>query len=174
MAQPFVGQVLMVPYNFAPQGWAFCMGQLLPIAQNDVLFNLIGTTYGGDGQQTFALPDLRSRVPIHTGQGPGTSNRVLGENGGEEAHTLTQAQMPAHNHVPTAQSNQADQQGPAGNIWAREAMNQDATYSNLPPDQQMRSDLVLNTGGSQPHSNIQPYLAVNFVISLFGIFPSQG
>src|SRR6266568_2255274 len=118
MLEPFLGEIILVPYNFAPQGWAFCEGQLLSIAQNTALFSLLGTTYGGDGRTTFALPDLRGRVPIHFGQGPGLPNYNLGDKAGEESHTLTQSELAVHVHAPIAGSNTADQTTPRGGFWA--------------------------------------------------------
>jgi microcystin-dependent protein len=150
--------------NFAPVGWALCQGQLLPISDFETLFNLIGTTYGGDGQSTFALPNLASRVPVHQG---GTF--VMGQLGGQETVTLTLPQLPVHNHVPTANT-AAGQTSPANGIWAGSALNQFATGT---PNLQMASVAIGNAGGSQPHDNMLPFLAVNFIISLFGVFPSQ-
>jgi microcystin-dependent protein len=170
MSQPFVGEIRLFGGNFAPAGWAFCEGQLLPISENETLFNLIGTTYGGDGQSTFALPDLRGRLPMHMGTGPGLSNRVISEMGGVETVTLTAQQIPAHNHVPQAVSGSGNQTTPQGGVWAGTATSR---YSSNAPDQAMKSTLVGSAGGSQPHENMMPYLAVSFIISLFGIFPSQ-
>ena len=169
MSTPYIGEIRMVGFNFEPQGWALCDGRLLAISENDALFALIGTTYGGDGQTTFALPDLRSRFPIHQGQGPGTSNYILGENGGVEEVTLTVPRMPSHNHVPTA-NNSAENTDPAGKVWGGWG---DYQYSSEAPSVAMATGAVRAEGGSQPHSNMPPYLAVNFVISLFGIFPPQ-
>jgi microcystin-dependent protein len=153
--------------NFAPAGWAFCDGSLIPISENDALFTLIGTTYGGDGQSTFALPDLRSRVPVHVGPG-----FVQGQNGGVETVTLTTNQIPAHTHVPQANSNVGSQISPQGGLWASSnpSLNQ---YSNVAPTLNMDPGAIGQTGGSQPHDNMVPFLAVNFILSLFGIFPSQ-
>jgi len=150
--------------SFAPAGWAFCDGRLIPISENDTLFNLIGTTYGGDGQTTFALPDLRGRVPIHQGSG-----LVIGEQGGSETVTLTTNQIPQHSHVPlcnTALGNQA----PTNGFWATANQN---LYSDQAVAIAMSASAVQPTGGSQPHDNMMPYLIVSFIISLFGIFPSQ-
>jgi microcystin-dependent protein len=165
MSSPFIGEIRMFGGNFAPAGWAFCDGSLLPISQNDALFNLIGTTYGGDGVNTFALPDLRSRVPVH--QGPGFA---LAQSGGAETVTLTVNQIPAHSHVPQAKSTQGSQPSPANNVWALSSGNQ---YSNLAPSVSMAPGAMGQTGGSQPHDNMAPFLAINFILSLFGIFPSQ-
>lgn len=165
MAQPYVGEIRMFAGNFAPAGWMFCEGQLLPISENETLFQLIGTTYGGDGQSTFALPDLRGRIPIHQGNG-----FILAETGGAEEITLTVNQIPAHSHPLLASSGPATASTPVGNLVAESASIslyiEDAPNSNLSP-------LVVSpTGGSQPHTNFQPYLCVDFIISLFGIFPS--
>ncbi len=155
--------------NFAPAGWALCEGQLLPIAGNDALFNLIGTTYGGDGQQTFALPDLRGRVPVHMGQGAGLSNYVIGQSGGTETVTLTTNQIPAHNHTPQADSGTGSQTSPSGNVWANTT---NLPYSIRSPTTAMSPHAIQNDGGNQPHDNMIPYLVINFIISLFGVYPS--
>lgn len=165
MAQPYVGEIRMFAGNFAPAGWMFCEGQLLPISENETLFNLIGTTYGGDGQSTFALPDLRGRIPIH--QGPGS---VLGEAAGAEHVTLTVNQIPAHSHPFLASANVSQDTSPAGKTVGQSGSAllylQDQTDSDLSPQS------ISSVGGSQPHTNFQPYLCVDFIISLFGIFPS--
>jgi microcystin-dependent protein len=152
--------------NFAPAGWAFCNGQLLPIDQNPTLFQLIGTTYGGDGQTTFALPNLQSRVPVHVGPG-----FALGQAGGTETVTLTTSQIPAHSHVPQADSNQGSQASPANNVWA--AQDTLTPYGNGVPSLILNAAALGSAGGSQPHDNMVPFLVVNFILSLFGIFPSQ-
>jgi microcystin-dependent protein len=172
MAQPFVGEIRIFAGNFAPVGWAFCAGQLMAISENDTLFNLIGTTYGGDGQTTFALPDLRGRFAVHQGQGPGLSPYVIGEATGTETVTLTLQQLPAHNHPANAGIGGNDL-SPAGNLWATDAGGNTAAYSDA-HDMQMAAAAIGPTGGGQPHDNVQPFLAVNFIISLFGVFPSQG
>ncbi len=169
MSNPYVGEIRMFGGNFAPVGWAFCQGQLMPISENDTLFNLIGTTYGGDGQSTFALPDLQSRVPIHMGQGGGLSNYVIGQSGGVEQVTLTSNQIPAHNHVPQANTGNGSQSSPAGNVWASST---NLPYSANAPAAALDAHAVASAGGSQPHDNMIPFLAVNFIISLFGIYPS--
>jgi len=165
MAQPYVGEIRMFAGNFAPAGWMFCEGQLLPISENETLFNLIGTTYGGDGQSTFALPDLRGRLPLHMGNG-----LILAETGGAEEITLTVNQIPAHSHPLLASSSGGTLATPVNNILAESvSINlyiQDQTNSN------MNVASMSTVGGSQPHTNFQPYLCVNFIISLFGIFPS--
>lgn len=167
MAQPYVGEIRMFGGNFAPAGWMFCEGQLLPISENDTLFNLIGTTYGGDGQSTFGLPDLRGRVPIHMGNG-----FILAEMAGAEEVTLTVQQIPSHSHVPQANSGNGTSTDPANNYWAAQPslLQYSATGS---ADINLAANTLASTGGSQPHTNFQPYLCVDFIISLFGIFPSQ-
>ncbi len=159
----------MVGFNFAPQGWALCNGQLLAIAQNDVLFALIGTTYGGDGQNTFALPDLQGRIPIHMGSGPGLTPRIIGELSGSESVTLTTSQLPAHTHVPAAHSANGSQSSPQNGLWAGSPA---ASYSANAASIAMNNTLIGAIGGSQPHENVMPFQAINFIISLFGIFPS--
>jgi microcystin-dependent protein len=165
MAQPYVGEIRMFAGNFAPAGWMFCEGQLLPISENETLFQLIGTTYGGDGESTFALPDLRGRIPIHQGNG-----FILAETGGAEEITLTVSQIPAHSHPMLASSSPGTASTPVLNLTAESpTINvyiQDVTNSNMNPA------AVSSVGGSQPHTNFQPYLCVDFIISLFGIFPS--
>ncbi len=164
MAEPFLGEIRIVSFNFPPKGWAFCNGQLLPINQNQALFALLGTTYGGDGRTTFALPDLRGRVPIHFGSG-----FSLGQNGGEESHTLAVSELPAHSHTVEASSNPADQASGQNNFFALQSSNAYASTA----DQLMASQLVTSIGGSQPHPNLSPYLTLSFCIALQGIFPSQ-
>ena len=166
MASPYIGEIRMFGGNFAPLGWAFCNGQLLPIDQNDALYNLIGTTYGGDGQTTFALPNLQSRVPVH--QGPGF---VLGQQGGEESVTLTVSQIPAHSHALNADENSGTQLSPTNNILAQ--TQNPLMYRAIAPALAMNPSSVQSAGGSQPHDNMIPFLVVNFIISLFGEFPSQ-
>jgi microcystin-dependent protein len=165
MAQPYVGEIRMFAGNFAPAGWMFCEGQLLPISENETLFQLIGTTYGGDGESTFALPDLRGRIPIHQGNG-----FILAETGGAEEITLTVQQIPAHTHAFLASTAGATSNDPAGAVCAqsgqRAIYTEDTTTTNLAPT------AISPVGGSQPHTNFQPYLCVDFIISLFGIFPS--
>jgi microcystin-dependent protein len=170
MSQPYIGEIRMVGFNFAPVSWAKCEGQLMAIAQNETLFALIGTTYGGDGQQTFALPNLAGRIPIHQGSGSGLSTRIIGEISGSETATLTSSQMPAHNHTPQAQSANGSQATPQNGFWAGAA---NAGYTAGPGNIPMRANLIGLTGGSQPHTNMMPFLAINFIISLFGVFPSQ-
>ena len=165
MASPYVGEIRMFAGNFAPAGWMLCQGQILPISEYDTLFNLIGTTYGGDGQSTFALPNLQSRVPVHQGNG-----FTFAQTGGEEQVTLTVNQIPAHGHVPQANSGTGTQASPAGNVWANSA---NFPYSNNAPTAAMAPQAISPDGGSQPHDNMIPFLAINFIISLFGVFPSQ-
>jgi len=166
MAQPYVGEIRMFAGNFAPAGWMFCEGQLLPISENDTLFVLIGTTYGGDGQSTFALPDLRGRIPIHQGNG-----FILAETGGAEEITLTVNQIAAHSHPLLGSVDPGIQNAPVGFLPA--ASNVVKIYAASAPTGNMAAQMLSSTGGSQPHTNFQPYLCINFIISLFGIFPSQ-
>lgn len=166
MAQPYIGEIRMFAGNFPPAGWMFCEGQLIPISENDTLFNLIGTTYGGDGQSTFALPDLRGRIPMHQGNG-----YILAETGGQEEVTLTISQIPSHSHGLNATTTPGTQSSPAGNRLAQSR--NVVPYVNETPNGTFKSGAVGSVGGSQPHTNMQPYLCVNFIISLFGIFPSQ-
>lgn len=166
MSNPYVGEIRMFGGNFAPAGWMFCEGQLLPISENETLFNLIGTTYGGDGQSTFALPDLRGRLPIHQGNG-----FILAETGGAEEVTLTTQQIPTHDHPLLGSKNAGSQSSPINNELA--ASNVVSIYSASAPAANMATQMLMPTGGSQPHTNFQPYLCVDFIISLFGIFPTQ-
>ena len=165
MAQPYVGEIRMFAGNFAPAGWMFCEGQLLPISEYETLFQLIGTTYGGDGESTFALPDLRGRIPIHQGNG-----FILAETGGAEEITLTVNQVPAHSHPLLASSDPTQVPNPAGTVLGTPLT---ATpFITLPATVSLSPQSVTSVGGSQPHTNFQPYLCVDFIISLFGIFPS--
>jgi microcystin-dependent protein len=165
MSQPYIGEIRMFAGNFAPVGWALCQGQTLPISQYEALFNLIGTTYGGDGQQTFALPNLQSRVPVHVGQG-----FLLGQAAGSETVTLTISQIPAHSHVPQANSNAGTQPTPQGTVWAQSSANQ---FTNQAPSLAMAPQAIGSSGGSQPHDNMLPFLVINFIIALFGVYPTQ-
>ncbi|WP_409333236.1 phage tail protein [Trujillonella humicola] len=169
-AQPYVGEIRIFAGNFAPAGWLFCDGQQLPISENDVLFQLIGTTYGGDGQETFALPDLRGRVPVHMGTGTDGISHQLAETAGTEHVTLTVQQIPTHRHVPVAGGSSGVRATPAGGVWA--ASPTARPYTDAAPQVPLHPAALAPTGGSQPHDNMQPYLAVNFIISLFGVFPS--
>ena len=170
MSEPFLGQISIFGFNFAPRGWAMCNGQILPIAQNTALFSLLGTTYGGNGQTTFALPDLRSRVPVHEGQGPGLSSYDLGQAGGTETVTLTVNELAAHSHPYTVDgASTPTSKSPSGNYSAAFG----TTAYGSTGDLEMGPDQTGNTGNSQPHNNIQPYLTLNFCIALEGIFPSR-
>ncbi len=172
MGEPFVGEIRIFGGSFAPAGWAMCQGQVMPISENDTLFNLIGTTYGGDGQQTFNLPDLQGRVPMHSGQGPGLSqNYTIGEKAGVESVTLTTQQIPIHTHAFLASTNTALEPSPTNNVLA--ATVSAKIYTEDVASQPLNSAAVTPIGGSQPHDNLQPYLCITFIISLFGVFPSQ-
>src|SRR4051812_1943030 len=190
MSEPFVGEIILCGFNFAPNGWALCDGSLLAIAQYDTLFNLIGTTYGGDGQTTFALPDLRGRVLVSMGQGPGTSNYAIGQLTGSESITLTVPQLPSHTHpidtsaftaTTKCKNGPGNQATPVGNVHATEAAGVTMPYSNAAADATMNPEpatvggtiTVTPAGGGAAHGNMQPFLTMNFCISLFGIFPSQ-
>lgn len=172
MSQPYVGEIRMFGGNFAPAGWAFCNGQLIPISENDVLFSLIGTTYGGDGQATFALPNLQSRIPIHAGQGPGLGqNYQLGEAAGNDSVTLTTQQIPNHTHALVASTDPANTPNPGNNVLSAPVT---ATpFFIQTPNVPMNPGILAPQGGSQPHDNMMPFLCVSFIISLFGIYPSQ-
>ncbi len=187
MSEPFIGQIQPFGFNFAPRGWALCDGQLLPISQNSALFSLLGTIYGGDGRTTVGLPDLRGRVPMHMGSGPGLTSRRIGDKSGYEAVTLTTAQMPAHDHTGTADlhgkvrcnSAAGNVDSPAGNCLAK--IDRTNQYSDAGPNGDMADGTVsacgnlttATAGGSQAHSNMQPYLAINYCIALVGLFPSR-
>lgn len=172
MGQPYVGEIRMFAGNFAPAGWAFCNGAILPISENDVLFTLIGTTYGGDGQETFALPNLSSRYPIHQGTSPVTgSTYMLGQAAGVEAVTISTNQLPTHSHIPLANSSPGNSGTPTNSVWAKPSAA--SMYTQLPQNTNMAATAVQPAGGSQPHDNMMPFLCVSFIISLFGIFPSQ-
>ncbi len=169
MSEPFVGEIRMFAGGFAPRGWAFCDGQLLAVSQNDALFSLLGTIYGGDGRTTFGLPDLRGRIPIHAGQGPGLSNRRLGAKAGAEHVTLTVNQLPSHSHQLVASNDTANENLPTNNTLAN-------TINRIYVDvttTAMSSEAITNVGGSQSHSNLMPFLCINFIIALFGIYPSR-
>ena len=172
MSNPYMGEIRMFAGNFPPNGWALCQGQLLPISENDALFVLLGTTYGGDGQETFGLPDLQGRVPIHMGQGPGiTQNYQIGEKGGVESVTLTAQQTPIHNHAALCASTGGNQPDPANSVWAN--FTDKTFYGDGAANAPMNAQIVSIVGGSQPHDNMLPYLAINFIISLYGIYPHQ-
>ena len=172
MSEPFIAEIRIFAGNFAPRGWAFCNGQLLPIDQNTALFSLIGTTYGGDGRTTTALPNLQGRAPMHPGRGPGLTARRLGEAGGSETVALNQAQVPAHTHTIAASSRPGDLADPAGRSLARSRGGKayHAPETLVP----MADQAISPTGSSQPHNNMQPYLAINFIIALTGLYPSRG
>jgi microcystin-dependent protein len=172
VADPFVAEVRIFPFNFAPRGWAFCNGQLLPISQNTALFSLLGTTYGGDGRSTFALPNLQGRAPLQPGHGPGLSQRELGETGGSDTVALLQSEMPAHTHALQAQATPATTSLPStGATLARSAGGN--AYKAAAPTQPMSAQVVAPVGGGQPHTNMQPYLTLNFCIALQGVFPPR-
>jgi microcystin-dependent protein len=174
MADPFLAEIRIIPFNFAPKGWAFCDGQLLPLSQNTALFALLGTTNGGDGKSTFALPDLQGRAPMHPGLGNGLSLHDLGESGGSESVTLLESEMPIHAHTLQANAAQADLQAPGpARVLARASGGsayQANTSANLVP---MAPEALALAGGDQPHNNMQPYLTLNFCIALQGIFPQR-
>lgn len=161
---PFIGQIMIVPFNYAPKGWALCNGQTLPINQNQALFSILGTTYGGDGRTTFALPNLEGRVPLHFGSG-----FVLGQKSGEDAHTLTVSELPGHTHGVIASSNTADSTNPIGGFLADSNNTNYAATANT----NLSSAAVLNDGGGQPHENRSPFLTLNFAVALVGTFPSR-
>ena len=172
MSEPFLAEIRMFAGNFAPQGWAFCNGQIMSIAQNTALFSLVGTTYGGDGQTTFALPNLQSRVPIHWGQGPGLSNYVWGEQIGTETVTLLSTQMPSHNHSLAATTVAGGTATPStGTVLAN---SHTTNIYGANPNTTLSPQAISQAGGNQPHNNIQPVLAVSFIIALEGIYPSRG
>jgi microcystin-dependent protein len=171
MSDPYVGEIRLFGGSFAPAGWMFCQGQLLPISENDALFTLIGTTYGGDGQSTFALPDLQGRVPIHQGQGPGLSSYTMGEMAGVEAVTLTTFQIPAHAHAFVATRSGGTSSNAIGNVLAS-SPNVTELIADTPSTTLPASSIGV-AGGSQPHDNMAPTIAISYIISLFGIFPTQ-
>jgi len=171
MSDPFVAEIRMVGFNFAPTGWAQCNGQLLPISQNTALFSLLGTFYGGDGKSTFGLPNLEGSCPLHQGQGAGLSARFIGEQGGTQFVTLLTSEMPSHSHNAVGRAFLANQQFPAGKSWGG---NQTARqYNANAPDGNMNVQALSISGGNQPHNNLQPYLVVNFIIAMQGVFPPR-
>jgi microcystin-dependent protein len=173
MADPFVAEIRVFPFNFAPRGWAFCDGQLLPLSQNTALFSLLGTTYGGNGKSNFALPDLQGRAPMHPGQGPGLSLHDLGETGGSETVTLLESEIPAHQHGLMSNGGTANRTTPVGNSIAR--VSGSAPYSpSASPAAQLSGDALAPAGGDQPHNNLMPYLTFYFNIALQGVFPPRG
>jgi microcystin-dependent protein len=169
MSQPYVGEIRMFAGNFAPAGWMFCEGQVLPISDYETLFNLIGTTYGGDGQSTFALPDLRGRIPVHAGTGGGATY-TLAQSSGTETVTLTTQQLPAHSHPYLVTTNIATQAGPSGQVLGQSSVAK--MYFSANPARALASNAIGSTGGNQPHDNFQPYLCIDFIISLFGVYPT--
>lgn len=179
MADPFVAEIRIFPFNFAPKGWAFCNGQLLPISQNTALFSLLGTTYGGDGRTTFALPDMQGNAPMHPGQGPGLSLHDLGEMAGSATVTLSFSDIPAHTHALTAKTQSANTNDPTGGLLAAGhfggaqggAVNYYVTSST--PQTQLSGNAIAPAGGDQPHNNLMPYLTLNFCIALQGVFPPR-
>jgi microcystin-dependent protein len=170
MADPFVAEIRIFPFNFPPKGWAFCDGQLLPLSQNTALFALLGTTYGGNGKSNFALPDLQGRAPMHPGQGTGLSLHDLGETGGSETVTLLESEIPAHIHQTKGLGAFGNQPSPANNTWARSSTN---PYVSSAPTGQMSPSALAPSGGDLPHNNMQPYLTLNFCIALQGVFPQR-
>lgn len=175
MADPFVAEIRIVPFNFTPKGWAACDGQLMPLSQNTALFSLLGTTYGGDGKSTFALPDLQGRTPLHPGQGPGLSLRDLGEAGGSATVTLLEAEIPAHTHAARANDEALGLDSGAGNSWgAVPRLQLTKPYAGGTPNAVMNSAALAPVGGDAPHNNRQPYLGLNFIIALQGVFPPRG
>jgi microcystin-dependent protein len=171
MGSPYIGEIRMFAGNFAPQGWALCQGQLMAIAENDALFNLIGTTYGGDGQETFGLPDLQGRAPVHMGTGPGLQSYTIGQEGGVESVTLTLQQMPTHTHPVVATTNSGTDALPQNKVPAAGEGNR--IYLAAGPDTNIAATAVTPVGGSQPHENLQPYIVVTYIISLYGVYPTQ-
>lgn len=171
MAQPYIGEIRMFGGNFAPSGWEFCDGQLVPISENDALFTLIGTTYGGDGEETFALPNLQARVPIHQGQGAGLSNRIIGESAGVPEVTLTTQQLASHTHPLMATQNLGNSSNAANRVLATGT--NVTMFRVIAPNVPFAASVLGPVGGSQPHDNLMPYAVVSFIISMFGIFPSQ-
>jgi microcystin-dependent protein len=174
MADPFVAEIRIYPFNFPPKGWAFCNGQLLPLSQNTALFSLLGTTYGGDGKSTFALPDLQGRAPMHPGQGPGLSLHDLGETGGSETVTLLESEMPSHPHLLRASADPANAQIPNAQLTLARSAGGSAYSPNAGGVTAMAGIALATAGGSLPHNNMQPYLTLNFCIALQGVFPPRG
>lgn len=172
MSDPFIGEIKMFAGTFAPRGWALCDGQLMSISQNSALFSLLGTTYGGDGRTTFALPDLRGRLPMHAGSGPGLSSKQIGQRGGSENEILTLNHLPSHTHTANALDKPGDRSTPEAAHWAATSSGS-PNYSDTLPDVNMNAGILTSAGGSQSHSNLMPFTCVNFIIALFGVFPSR-
>jgi len=171
MSEPFIGEIRIFAGNFAPRGWAFCSGQILPASQNNALFSLLGTSYGGDGRTNFALPDMRGRIPVHTGSGPGLTNRRLGNRFGQEGVRLTTEQLPAHQHTAYASNDSGNSPAPQDQLLAKQVSK---FYADGQPSvEQFQSNMLSNAGGSKTHSNLMPTLSMNFIIALFGIYPSR-
>lgn len=173
MPDPFIGEIIMFAGNFAPRGWALCEGQLLSISSNQALFSILGTTYGGDGRTTFALPDLRGRAPIQPGAGPGLTNRQLGQKGGGETVTLTTGEIPSHSHTVNASTERGSQTAPTGHVLTEPKDSNDLIYTADAPNTTMSASMIANTGGGGAHNNMQPFLGINFIIALVGVFPSR-
>jgi microcystin-dependent protein len=170
MADAFIGEIRMFAGSFAPVGWLFCDGQILQISEYDVLYSLIITTYGGDGVITFALPDMRGRIPVHQGQGPGLTNRIMGQTIGTESVAVTGAELPAHTHTVRAQSKHGNTNSPLNAVWASSTLNQ---FAENVSSTKMQAGSISSTGQGQPHNNMMPFLGVNFIICTYGIYPSQ-
>jgi microcystin-dependent protein len=173
MSNPFVAEIRIFPFNFAPVGWALCNGQILPISQNTALFSLLGTTYGGNGTSNFALPNLQGSAPLGMGQGPGLSLRDLGDTGGSQTVTVLTTEIPAHSHAANCNAGMGDQYGPVNYYWATDAGGNDEYASTSTSNSSMAAEAVGPAGGNQPHNNLQPYLVLNFCIALQGVFPSR-
>ena len=169
--EPYVGEIRMFAGNFAPQGWAYCDGQLLAVSQNDALFSLLGTIYGGDGRTTFGLPDLRGRVPIHQGTGPGLTPRQIGSKSGQEKVVFTTQQLPRHTHQAHAGSGEADDVTPTGNVWGEKDLTK--IYDSWGGGVSMNNAAISNTGGNQSHENMAPFQGIHYIISLYGVYPSR-
>lgn len=174
MSEPFIAEIRIFAGNFAPRSWAFCNGQSLPVAQNTALFSLIGTTYGGDGRTTTALPNLKGRAPMHPGRGPGLTSRRLGQRGGSETVTLSEAQMPNHTHTAEASTGNANSNDPTSNHYLAQPTARGANIYQTGTGNQVDLEKLLDTGGSQPHNNMQPFLTLNYIIALVGLYPSRG
>lgn len=173
MSEPFIAEIRIFAGNFAPRSWAFCNGQLLPIAQNTALFSLIGTTYGGDGRTTTALPNLQGKAPMHPGRGPGLTVRQLGQTGGSETVTLSEAQMPSHNHSLLASSAPGTSFSPTSTAYLARSVGGNVYDSNDNLDNALNNGTLENVGGGQAHNNMQPFLAINYIIALQGLYPSR-